>query len=151
MLYCFRPKTPAGFSCPHISSTTNVERGICASTNALSTEKIATKLTMELKDCALLAKRVRGLYEQYEKKKYGKSWSTEELAMGFAVDVGDLLRIIMAKEGRRTLEDIDNKLTHELCDCLWSILVIADRYNIDMEKSFMKEMELLETRMQEKI
>ncbi|HVU17169.1 MAG TPA: hypothetical protein VHD32_09590 [Candidatus Didemnitutus sp.] len=65
-----------------------------------------------------------------------KPWTREEIAQGFVVDVGDLMRLVMAKAGRREVKDVDRKLGHELADCLWSILVLADAYGVDLEKEF---------------
>lgn len=44
------------------------------------------------------------------------------------------------------MNNVDEKLKHELSDCLWSILVIADYYDIDLENQFSKSMDELETR-----
>jgi hypothetical protein len=37
-------------------------------------------------------------------------------------DVGDLMKLVMAKEGAREIQDVDEKLQHELAACLWSVL-----------------------------
>ena len=65
---------------------------------------------------------------------------------GFVGDVGDLSKIIMAKQGLRFMDDIDAKLAHELSDCLWSVLVIADKYKINLATEFLKTMDGLEAR-----
>ena len=62
---------------------------------------------------------------------------------GFVGDVGDLSKIIMAKHGLRAMDNIDEKLAHELSDCLWSILVLADKYGVNLSKEFMKTMDEL--------
>jgi len=54
----------------------------------------------------------------------------------------------MAKEGIRDFDNVDKKLSHELADCLWSICVIADKYNVDLEKSFIKTMDCLEEKIE---
>ena len=46
----------------------------------------------------------------------------------------------MTKENLRDIPDVDAKLAHELADCLWSILVIANYYGLDLEKEFKKTM-----------
>ena len=48
--------------------------------------------------------------------------------------------------GLRAMEDVDEKLAHELSDCLWSVLVLARKYNIDLSKEFMKTMDDLDKR-----
>ena len=74
-----------------------------------------------------------------------------DIMSGFVVDVGDLMRLVMAKEGLRKVDDMDEKLEHELCDCLWSILVLADRFGIKLEEVFPKQMTKLEEAIVKKI
>ena len=65
---------------------------------------------------------------------------------GFVGDVGDLSKIIMAKHGLREMDNVDDKLAHELSDCLWSILVLADKFNVDLVSQFMATMDSLENK-----
>lgn len=74
------------------------------------------------------------------------AWGGKEYVMGFIGDVGDLMKIVMAKENLRGMEDIDAKLAHELGDCLWSVLVLASYYGVQLEKEFLKTMDALEQR-----
>lgn len=92
------------------------------------------------------AREVRTLYSELEVKNYGKEWTTGQIAQGFIGDVGDLMKLVMSKEGIRDAENIDEKLKHELSDCLWSIIVLADSFGIDLEESFISNMSLLEKR-----
>ncbi len=101
---------------------------------------------MEFKEIIEKAHHVRTLYAELEKKEYGRSWNINELTQGFVGDVGDLNKIITAKEGMRGIENTDEKLAHELSDCLWSLLSIAQHYDIDLEKEFSKTMTELEER-----
>ena len=101
---------------------------------------------MDFKQIIERAVEVRKRYSELEKKKYGKEWTKEQVAQGFVGDVGDLMKLITAKEGVRDIENVDAKLQHEISDCLWSILVIAHNYGIDMEKSFLDTMNELEER-----
>jgi NTP pyrophosphatase (non-canonical NTP hydrolase) len=52
----------------------------------------------------------------------------------------------MAKEGLREQENINEELAHELSDCLWSILVLANSYEIDLEEAFLQTMDQLENK-----
>ena len=104
---------------------------------------------MEFKEIQNEAIRIRNLYHEFEKEKCGKIWSNTEIAMGFVGDVGDLMKLIMVKEGLRknkNMKNIDQDLKDELSDCLWSILVLCNKYNINMETEFMNSMKKLETR-----
>ena len=79
-------------------------------------------------------------------KKIGRLWTNPEIAQGFVGDVGDLMKIIMAKEGIRETDNIDEKLGHELADCLYCIALLANNYGIDLEKTFLKTMDELEVK-----
>ena len=52
----------------------------------------------------------------------------------------------MAKQDLRAATDIDNKLAHELADCLWSVMVIAGELKIDLEQAFVETMTELKSR-----
>ena len=93
------------------------------------------------------ARSVRQKYAKLETAKNGKEWTSEELALGFVGDVGDLMKLIQAKEGIRSASNVDEALAHELSDCLWSIIVLADSYNVDLEQAFSKTMYELEERL----
>jgi NTP pyrophosphatase (non-canonical NTP hydrolase) len=101
---------------------------------------------MELKEIVERAKEVKDKYRKLEIEKYGKTWTNDQIAQGFVGDVGDLMKIIMAKEGIREMEDMDDRLEYELVDCLFSIAVLASIYGIDLEKAFLRTMDNLETR-----
>jgi NTP pyrophosphatase (non-canonical NTP hydrolase) len=94
--------------------------------------------TMKLSDLEESALQLNELYEQLEVKRYGRVWTTQELALGFVGDVGDLAKLIQANAGVRDIDDCKAKLGHELSDCLWSIIVLAKKCDIDLEAEFVK-------------
>lgn len=100
---------------------------------------------MQYEDLLKRAVTVREKYDEINSTR-GVVWNEQNLMSGFVGDVGDLSKIIMAKHGLRAMEDIDAKLAHELADCLWSVLVLADKYKIDLASEFMKTMDSLEKR-----
>jgi NTP pyrophosphatase (non-canonical NTP hydrolase) len=65
-----------------------------------------------------------------------RTWTRDEVMSGFVGDVGDLMKLVMAKNGVRPIADIDRKLGHELADCLWSVLVLAKLHDVDLEREF---------------
>jgi uncharacterized protein YabN with tetrapyrrole methylase and pyrophosphatase domain len=99
-----------------------------------------------MKDLQARALEIRRKYDKLSAKDGHDKWNGKEFMMGFVGDVGDLTKIIMAKENLRTMENIDTKLAHELSDCLWSVLVLADHYKVDLEQEFAKTMDELEQR-----
>lgn len=93
---------------------------------------------MIFSDLEKSALELNDLYEQLEIKKWGRIWTTQELALGFVGDVGDLAKLIQANAGVRDIDDCKAKLGHELSDCLWSILVLANKCGIDLEAEFVR-------------
>jgi len=93
---------------------------------------------MNFCDLEKSALQLNELYEQLENKRWGRVWSTQELALGFMGDVGDLAKLIQAHVGVRTIDDHKSKLGHELSDCLWSILVLANKCGIDLQAELVR-------------
>jgi NTP pyrophosphatase (non-canonical NTP hydrolase) len=100
---------------------------------------------MELSQLTGRAMQVRQCFAAYEQRRTGRTWTREEIMQGFVVDVGDLMKLVMAKAGARLVDDTERKLAHELSDCLWSILVLAKLYDVDLETEFLKTMDALES------
>jgi NTP pyrophosphatase (non-canonical NTP hydrolase) len=88
------------------------------------------------------ALRVHDLYDELNQRVRGRTWTREEFMLGFVGDVGDLAKLVMAAEGARTVKD--GSLEHELADCLWSVLLLAHKYGIDLRSSFDRTMAELE-------
>jgi len=94
----------------------------------------------ELIDRAL---QIRAQYGELEQTRYGRLWENDEIALGFVGDVGDLAKLVIAQNGVRDIPDAREKLAHELSDCLWSVIVLAHNYGLDLETDFMKNMDWL--------
>lgn len=96
-----------------------------------------------------LALQVSNHYDELNIQDGQQKWGASERMAGFVGDVGTLSKLIMAKQGlRRGSDDLDAELKHELADCLWSVMVIADELNIDLEQEFVKVMEELHERIE---
>jgi NTP pyrophosphatase (non-canonical NTP hydrolase) len=91
---------------------------------------------MELKQATASARELRELYAALETRLHGRAWNATEIALGFVGDVGDLAKLIQASAGIRSVPDLEPKLAHELADCLWSVLVLADQLGVDLESAF---------------
>jgi len=83
---------------------------------------------------------IRRRYDQLNKSRDGQSWDALKLANGFKKDVDDLVEIIEKNPLNR------KKLNHEIADCLWSVLVIARKLDVDIEKAFWDTMSELDLR-----
>ncbi len=88
---------------------------------------------------------IRRQYSEQEQNLYGSSWTSEEIALGFVGDVGDLAKLILAENGKRNISNSKEKLEHELSDCLWSIMVLANLHGVNLEKAFLNTMDEIET------
>lgn len=104
---------------------------------------------MTFEDVVQKALAVQAKYDALNKDR-GKPWDGQDLMAGFVGDVGDLSKIIMAKEGLRPMDQID-ALAHELADCLWSVVVIADKYDVDLAAAFQRTMSELEARIEREL
>jgi NTP pyrophosphatase (non-canonical NTP hydrolase) len=102
---------------------------------------------MHLAELSARAQQIRDRYAALEVARTGRPWSREELMQGFVGDVGDLMKLVMAKAGARPVADVDAKLAHELADCLWSVLVLARAYDIDLERAFLRTMDDLDAKL----
>ncbi|HEY1835540.1 MAG TPA: hypothetical protein VGG13_01840 [Candidatus Saccharimonadales bacterium] len=102
-----------------------------------------------MSDLAELQKRaleIRRRYDDLNRKDGQAQWGPKDYAMGFVGDVGDLMKIVMAKENMRRMDSVDVKLKHELADCLWSLLVLASHYGTGLEDEFCRTMDELDVR-----
>ncbi len=105
---------------------------------------------MHIQELSQKANHIKDLYSEMEIKKFGKKWTDSQIMEGFVVDVGELMELMMAKDGIREVDDLDKKIAHELSDCLYSILVLAKRLNINLEQEFLKTMAQLENKLNKK-
>jgi len=102
---------------------------------------------MSLSTLFARAQRVRQLYATLETKRGGRPWTRAEFAQGFAGDVGDFMKLLMALDGLRPATRLKARLRHEFGDCLWSLLVLAEASDVDLETAFHSTMDGLERRL----
>jgi hypothetical protein len=99
---------------------------------------------MDITELTKRAMEIRARFAEFEQAKFRREWTKEEVMQGFVVDVGDLMKLVMAKSGIRQVEDVDKKLAHELSDCLWCVLVLSKMYGLDIEREFVRTMDELD-------
>lgn len=100
--------------------------------------------TMDFPELSARAAQVRHQYARWEQARYGRTWTTEEIALGLVGDVGDLMKLVQGKAGVRPRPDLDDALAHELADCLWAVMTLADAYGVDLQDAFLRTMDHLE-------
>ena len=103
---------------------------------------------MELAELSRRAVAVRSRYAAVETARGEAPWSRAELARELVGAGGAVMKLVMAKEGRREgPPELEAKLEHELADCLWSVLVLADAYGVNLEQAFATTMAALERKL----
>lgn len=102
---------------------------------------------MELSQLSARAMQVHAAFAARARREGSRPWTREEVMQGFVGDVGDLMKLVMAKAGARPVPDVDAKLAHELSDCLWSVLVLAQLYGVDLEQAFPITMDEIEAKL----
>lgn len=93
----------------------------------------------------------KNLYEQLEKKVSGKSWTRGELSRALMADIGAAMKLMMAEDGLRIIEGSKEKLTHEVGDIIWAVLVLCEKYDIDAEEALAKTLEELDQRIKKQM
>src|ERR1700712_3271482 len=92
---------------------------------------------MDLREATTHSSAVRALYARLEAEHHGEEWSPAEMVVGLNQDGGDLGRLVMAATGRWGHgADLPAELGYELAECLWWILALADRLDVDITTAF---------------
>ena len=66
----------------------------------------------------------------------GKTWGIYQRLNDLVEETGELANAIQVKEGWKTKNRAKAELVNSVCDVLYSILLIAERYNLDLEKEY---------------
>ncbi|MCS7475764.1 hypothetical protein ACFFQW_24825 [Umezawaea endophytica] len=104
-----------------------------------------TEHDSELSAANSRALRVRALYERLELHLNGKVWTSHELMLGFANDVGQVGRLLLAHDGTWAVQgDPRAELEHKLAESVWWCLVLADRLGIDLGEAYQNTMGRIE-------
>lgn len=104
---------------------------------------------MDFESASVRANELLQVYAARSVARGDQPWDASALLMGFMGDVGDLSKLVLAREGRRDIADLDAKIRHELADCLWSVLVLSDQLGVDLERAFVETMSQVSARLEE--
>jgi NTP pyrophosphatase (non-canonical NTP hydrolase) len=101
---------------------------------------------MDLHTATERATRVRGLYHQLEERHEGSPWTAKDDMLGLVNDIGTVSRLVMAAEGRWIpAGDLAEQTAGKLAECLWWILVLADRLGVDIDEAYATTMDRIES------
>lgn len=80
--------------------------------------------------------RIRDQYHKTEIQYHGSEWTIEEDALAFLTDAGLVGRLTMAQQRRWPISgNEESQLEHKLSECIWWLLVLAERMDINIVKS----------------
>jgi NTP pyrophosphatase (non-canonical NTP hydrolase) len=105
---------------------------------------------MDFTTATARARHIRELYKQLEERLHGSAWTPQELMLGYLYDIGELGRLVMAAEDRWLHEGdlpLELELEGKLSECLWWVLVLADRLGVDLTKAFTTKMNDLDVQL----
>jgi NTP pyrophosphatase (non-canonical NTP hydrolase) len=88
---------------------------------------------------------IKQTYDNINQKDGHQKWKVEDYTMGMVGDCGDLCKLITAKNKlrRNKSENLNQDIEHELVDILWSLIVIADQLDINLEEAAINQLNKL--------
>jgi len=96
-------------------------------------------ITMKLSEAVERSVQIRGLYHKLEQENHDKEWSVEEDALAFLTDAGLVGRLTMSQQGSWPKSgEPEAELEHKLGECMWWLIILAERMNIDIEEALEK-------------
>jgi NTP pyrophosphatase (non-canonical NTP hydrolase) len=104
----------------------------------------------DLNDLLRRTEQIREKYDELNALNGRETWRIRDYAMGFVGDVGDLMKLVLAKENILDKPDVDDRLAHELADCMYSILILSEHYGVDLSREFEKKLETITQKVQDK-
>jgi NTP pyrophosphatase (non-canonical NTP hydrolase) len=104
---------------------------------------------MEFQKVIHRAMDLRRQYERKEAELYGSPSTAMDIAQSFAGDVNNLLKLIRAERGELEIRNSREKLEAQLAHCLWSVIVLAQMHDVNLETVFFDAMDRLETHLLE--
>ncbi len=82
---------------------------------------------------------LRKVYHRLERQYHEKEWTVEEDALAFLTDAGLVGRLTMSQQGRwPTNGETASELEHKIGECMWWLIILAERMNIDSSEALEK-------------
>lgn len=94
---------------------------------------------MNLSEAVERSIQIRKHYHNLERQYHEKEWTVEEDALAFLTDAGLVGRLTMSQQGRwPTNGETESELEHKLGECMWWVIILAERMNIDISEALEK-------------
>jgi hypothetical protein len=89
--------------------------------------------SLDVKTLVERALAIRARYHELELSHHGAAWTVQEDALAFLTDAGLVGRLTMDREGRWPKAESSGELEHKLAECVWWLVVLANRMEVDIE------------------
>lgn len=89
---------------------------------------------MNLKELIDKSLKIREKYHKLEEEYHNSKWTIEEDTIAFLTDSSLVGRMIMDKQGRWPINSKDNNLDEKIGECVWWLVVLAKRTNLNFEE-----------------
>jgi NTP pyrophosphatase (non-canonical NTP hydrolase) len=63
-------------------------------------------------------------------------WGAHQRFVELVEEVGELANAIQTQEGYKTRKRKKSEVVNSVCDCLYELLLVAEIYDIDLEKEY---------------
>ena len=94
---------------------------------------------MRLNEAVIKTKKVKD-------KMPGEPWGIYQRFNDLVEETGELANAIQVKEGWKTKNRAKADLVDSVCDVLYSIFLVAEHYDIDLEKEYSKVLKEIDAR-----
>ncbi|MNC06283.1 hypothetical protein D3C76_111360 [compost metagenome] len=102
---------------------------------------------MNFSEAVERSSQLRKLYHNLERQYHQTEWTVEEDALAFLTDAGLVGRLTMSQQGRWPAGKSESELEHKLGECMWWLIVLAERMNIDIRDVFERFLSTTEERL----
>lgn len=79
-------------------------------------------------------------------KFHNENWTIHTRLVELVEEVGELANAIQTEEGFKSKKRKKSDVTNSVCDVLFEVLLIADYYNIDLDKEYKDVLVEIDTR-----
>lgn len=74
------------------------------------------------------------------------NWDAKTYMINLVEEIGELSNAMLVEEGKKSLKRKKSNVADSLCDSLYSLFMIAECYNLDLEEEYDKVLNDLEGR-----
>jgi len=101
----------------------------------MKTQKSSVNLNYYKKETRAVAKRIKN-----------KNWTIHTRFVELVEEVGELANAIQTEEGFKSKKRKKSDVINSICDILFEVLLIADHYNMDLDKEYPVVLEEIDQR-----